>query len=1504
MKVLYKTPGQLFTKVAFTILVLLMSCGAYANHIVGADLFYTYISGNTYKITFVAYGDCGPASAGPFAQLPNARPQICVYNGATYVATVNLRIDTPANPYTGKEITPVCPADSANTQCTNPSYSIPGIKKFVYTGTYTMPSASHNWRFIFDGGMGATSAGRAAAITNIASGTIIQLIDSLDNTYHNNSSPALTIVPTPFFCLNSSDSYNPGAVDPEGDSMRFNLVAGTVGSNTCGSIGSSVTYTGGYTPTAPLAVTTGTLVFNNATGQINFFPNALQRSLVVYNVTEYRNDTFIGTSQREMTFLVLTCTTPPPTGSFSTSSAGVIVDSNHFSVCTGTGSYSVTLTPTEADTSKVIYVSTSGLPAGSSFVTINDSTNHPTCTFTWTTASVPVGSYTFFVTFKDNSCPVNGVRTNAYTITVAPLPNVDGGPMVTICAGSSTVLTATGAATYTWSPATGLSCTACASPTASPASTTLYTITGTSAVGCVSTDTVTVFVNPNPAGITGSSPICVGSTTTLSDATSGGTWSSSGSAIATVNPSTGVVTGVSAGTVNISYVLPTGCFQLFNFTVNPIPTAIGGPTQVCVGSTITETDGVTGGTWATSDVTVASIDATTGVTTGVGAGTVTITYALPAGCLVTRTITVNPLPAVITGTTTLCAGTVTSLSDATGAGTWTTSSAAIASVVSSTGVVYGVSAGTATISYTLGTGCYQTTTVTVNPLPAVIGGPTQVCVGSTITLTDGTAGGTWATTNASVASIDATGVVTGVAVGTVTISYTLATGCYKTTTVTVNPLPATIGGPTVVCVAASITLTNSSTGGTWTTSSATTASVAGSTGVVTGVSAGTVTITYTLPTTCYITTTVTVNPLPVAGTIGGLTTVCVGNTINMTETVTGGTWSSTNTSIATISATGVVTGVAAGTDTVKYSVTNSCGTAVATYVITVIAFPTAGTITGPTNVCENASVTFTDAISGGTWTSANTSIAVVTAGGVVTGVLAGTTTISYAVTNSCGTAYATKTIIVDPIPTITITPSAPDYCIGGTTPLVASGAVSYTWTPGTALTATTGSSIMANPTTTTTYTVTGVAANNCTNTNSVVVTVHPLPTITIPNVIICAGTTTVLTASGANTYVWSPAATLSSSTGNSLIASPTDTTTYTIVGTDIYGCVNSTTVTVDVNPIPPPPNVTTPVNYCLTATSVPLTAAGISLLWYNVATGGTGSATAPTPSTAAVGTFDYYVTQTVDYCESPRADIQVNILHNSITNFSYTINYGCTFDTVQFTNTSQYSSHYEWSFGDGSTLVDSNTNPVHYYLPAHVNTNYTVKLHGFNSLCFDDSTIQVLTLTPDPNPKKVITGITADQTILFGNSVQLDAEGAFIYYWKPDNGSLNNPNINNPIATPSVTTTYIVYGYDKTGCLDSAKVDITVDFNDADFIPSGFTPNGDGQNDVFRISHLKYGKLVEFSVYNRWGQRVFYTSDINKGWDGHFDGEPQDMGVYSYLVILSHTDGTNKVYKGTITLIR
>ena len=416
-----------YIKLLIFSLLFFFSNSTFASHIVGLDLSYSWVSGNTYKITLVAYGDCGSAAlTDAFSSLPSASPAICIFDGNTQVTTIALAIQPPT---AGVEITPVCPADINNTQCTNTAFSIPGIKKFVYSANYTVPHTSAVWRFMFFGYMGGgmvAGAGRAAAITNIVSGTVSELVDTLNNTVGHNSNPLLTVVPTPFFCLNNTDNYNPGAVDADGDSLAFFLVpgkgaAGASGTSSCVSSG-SVTYISPFTATNPLAATS--LSFDQHTGQISFFPNALQRALVVYNIREYRGGVVVGTSQREMTFLVLTCTNTAPSGGLVDASSGTIVDSTHFSVCSNTGPYNINIYPTSSNPVNNITVTYSGLPSGAAFTVTGNGTPSPHCVFSWTTAGVAPGNYTFFVTYTDNNCPLAGTQTLAYTITVLPSPGV------------------------------------------------------------------------------------------------------------------------------------------------------------------------------------------------------------------------------------------------------------------------------------------------------------------------------------------------------------------------------------------------------------------------------------------------------------------------------------------------------------------------------------------------------------------------------------------------------------------------------------------------------------------------------------------------------------------------------------------------------------------------------------------------------------------------------------------------------------------------------------------------------------------------------------------------------------------------------------------------------------------------------------------------------------------------------------------------------------------------
>ncbi len=242
------------------------------------------------------------------------------------------------------------------------------------------------------------------------------------------------------------------------------------------------------------------------------------------------------------------------------------------------------------------------------------------------------------------------------------------------------------------------------------------------------------------------------------------------------------------------------------------------------------------------------------------------------------------------------------------------------------------------------------------PFPPITGAST-VCVGSSIVLSETATGGTWSSTNPAVATIDGAGDVFGVSAGTTVISYTNSSG-FTTRTITVLDIPVTptFTGATTVCTGQSIVATASETGGTWTSGSTGIATVDAS-GRVFGVSAGTVSITYSITNVCGSATgneSITVNASPAVGTITGRDTVCPLRSVTLTESITGGVWYSTTPSIATVSATGVVTGVAVGTDIIGYHTSNSTCTDSAFF--TVHVYCTLGTTPLPTQEAERVSV--------------------------------------------------------------------------------------------------------------------------------------------------------------------------------------------------------------------------------------------------------------------------------------------------------------------------------------------------------------------------------------------------------------------------------------------------------------------------------------------------------------------------------------------------------------------
>jgi gliding motility-associated-like protein len=161
-----------------------------------------------------------------------------------------------------------------------------------------------------------------------------------------------------------------------------------------------------------------------------------------------------------------------------------------------------------------------------------------------------------------------------------------------------------------------------------------------------------------------------------------------------------------------------------------------------------------------------------------------------------------------------------------------------------------------------------------------------------------------------------------------------------------------------------------------------------------------------------------------------------------------------------------------------------------------------------------------------------------------------------------------------------------------------------------------------------------------------------------------------------------------------------------------------------------------------------------------------------------------------------------------------------------------------------------------------------------------------------------------DTSIVLGQPLQLTASGGINYLWLPDNRWLNNIAVSNPVALPENNIEYIVQASNN-GCigLDSIRVKLYRVAADL-YIPTAFTPNADGYNDDFKPILLGIKSLDLFQVYNRFGQLIYNSTDITKGWNGTLGGRPQEPG--SYLWVARATDYTGKkiLRKGSVILIK
>jgi len=486
---------------------------------------------------------------------------------------------------------------------------------------------------------------------------------------------------------------------------------------------------------------------------------------------------------------------------------------------------------------------------------------------------------------------------------------------------------------------------------------------------------------PVVSPITGFNQLAILTSVQLSEVTPNGVWASDNTAVATVD-NTGKVTGVSVGTANITYSVTNFCG--FTTTVKFPITVTTKCNNLTAGFTINQlhqcitnnnfvfTNTTTGGNgpfiynWDFNDGTSSSDANPVHVYSTPSDHDISLNVTDANGCQsgYVVQIAVGPVPVASFNTafnTYDGTGTTFSSTSSNGSGNMTynwdlgngTTSTLINPMVQYTPPgIYNV-----TLVVTSSNGCSASVTESINTITgttsscasaAAINGLATVCTGTTSQFTDNTAGGTWSSGNPSVATVSASGLVSGIAAGTATITYSVSSSCGVSSTnmvVSVTGAPATpvINGVAAICTSSPVTFTANPAGGFWKSSDETVATVSAN-GVVNGVAAGSATISYSYTNGCGIgsasqavtITNCTAGVPPVVGAISGPDQVTVGASIQLADTSTSGTWKSSNTAVATVDNTGKVSGVTAGTTTITYTETNSFGTTTSSFNITCV----------------------------------------------------------------------------------------------------------------------------------------------------------------------------------------------------------------------------------------------------------------------------------------------------------------------------------------------------------------------------------------------------------------------------------------------------------------------------------------------------------------------------------------------------------------------------------------
>lgn len=457
-------------------------------------------------------------------------------------------------------------------------------------------------------------------------------------------------------------------------------------------------------------------------------------------------------------------------------------------------------------------------------------------------------------------------------------------------------------------------------------------------------------------------------------------------------------------------------------------------------------------------------------------------------------------------------------------------------------------------------------------------------------------------------------------------------------------------------------------------------------------------------------------------------------------------------------------------------------------------------------------------------------------------------------------------------------------CKGTSVLLSPDGNMQPIWQTSSTLAINANGTATATPTTEQFYYVTGVDANGCHNRDSVKINFYTIPNLILsPDTSICLGSSATLSVSGADSYSWSPTSTLTGALTDHPTATPATPTTYTVTATYGNNCHKTDDVQIDLLYLPVP--IIPDTVFACSGTPKKITVGGADSYSWSPGTY-LNTTTGPTVEATVYQDLIYTVTFT-NVCGSVDDDVVVISISPIVEAFADTII--CPGESAQLFATGGIS--YTWEPSAGLNNIHTSSVIATPFIP----TNYIVT--GFDKYgCSTKDTVFV-----DLYPKPHIVA-SPDQYLFEGDEAILTAttSSSGSIYWSPTE-YLSCVMCSQTIASPPTTSRYVVTIIDKNGC--KASDDVWVFFEPLIYVPNTFTPDGNEFNGIFFV---KGGNIRDFelNIFDRWGQLIFTSNDMEIGWDGTYKGEICQDGTYTWK--LSYKDLKENEYKrvGHINLIR